>query len=201
MGLEHAFLSQMREQLATGDILQKHVYIPTVLGQSFEVDLHVMRGTIKGWLMELSILYSLAMWSTCWDLMSSSLRMIFAQLNLPVALRLTSRTLPKEPECRGSYLSRGPSGSRSPWSTPTASLIFRLSSTLLYSEHRTNRLTHHPPLKKHPGNWERNDGKGKGIHMVWLGVLGKGWKGTEVKYCLLTIALLTIILEISELCL
>ena len=61
MGLEHAFLSQMRDQLATGDILQEHVEIPTVLGQSFEVDLHVMRGTIKGWLMELSILYSLAM--------------------------------------------------------------------------------------------------------------------------------------------
>jgi hypothetical protein len=51
----------MREQLATGDILQEHVEIPTVLGQSFEVDLHVVRGTIKGWLMELSILYSLAM--------------------------------------------------------------------------------------------------------------------------------------------
>lgn len=51
----------MREQLAPGDVLQKHVEVPAILGESFEVDLRVVGGTMKGWLMELSILYSLAM--------------------------------------------------------------------------------------------------------------------------------------------
>jgi hypothetical protein len=135
----------MREQLPAGDVLQKHVEVSTVLGQSFEVDLGLMDVTMKGWEMELRILYSLEMWSTCCDLMSSSLRMTFTQLNLPVALRLTNRTLPKEPESKGTYLHPALSDNRSPLSTPTASLVFRLSSTLLYSKHRTNTLTSTPP--------------------------------------------------------
>ena len=51
----------MREQLPAGDVLQKHVEVSTVLGQSFEVDLGLMDVTMKGWEMELSILYSLEM--------------------------------------------------------------------------------------------------------------------------------------------
>ena len=61
MGLEHALFSQMREQLSAGDVLQKHVEVSAVLGQSFEVDLGNMDVTMKGWEMELSILYSLEM--------------------------------------------------------------------------------------------------------------------------------------------
>jgi hypothetical protein len=98
MGLEHALLPQMREELPSRDILQEHVQLPTILSQPLEVDLHGGGGTMKGWEMPLRMRYSLEMWSTCCDLMSSSFRMIFTQEYLPVALRRTSRTRPNDPE-------------------------------------------------------------------------------------------------------
>ena len=95
---EHALLAKVREQLSSGNVFQEHVQLPTVLGEPFEGDLRGLCGTMNGCVSELRILYSLAMWSTCCDLMSSSLRMIFTQEYLPVAFRLTSRTRPNDPE-------------------------------------------------------------------------------------------------------
>lgn len=98
MRFEHALLAKVSEQLPSGDVFQEHVKLSTILGKPFEGDLRGLVGTMKGWVSELSILYSLAMWSTCCDLMSSSLRMTFTQEYLPVVFRLTSRTRPNDPE-------------------------------------------------------------------------------------------------------
>jgi hypothetical protein len=114
VGLEHALLPEMGEELSSGDVLQEHVEVSVVLGESFEVDLRGVRLTMKGWVTEERILYSLAMWSTCCDLMSSSFRMIFTQLNLPVPLRLTRRTRPKDPNSLGMYPRPALSGTSSP---------------------------------------------------------------------------------------
>jgi hypothetical protein len=48
VGLEHALLSQVGEELATGNELHEHVEIARVLGESVEVDLRGEGCTTKG---------------------------------------------------------------------------------------------------------------------------------------------------------
>jgi hypothetical protein len=114
MRLKHALLPQMCEELTSGDILQEHIQLSTILRQSLKVDLNGRGGTMKGWEMPLRMRYSLEMWSTCCDLISSSFRIIFTQEYLPVALRRTSRTRPKDPELPAAYPRPAPSGTSSP---------------------------------------------------------------------------------------
>jgi hypothetical protein len=97
VGFEHAFLAEMVEEFSSGDVFHEHVDIFGVLGDTFEINLNGGGGTIKGWLIELRILYSLEMWSTCWDLISSSFFMILTQEYFVVCFFFTSFTFPKEP--------------------------------------------------------------------------------------------------------
>lgn len=127
---EHALLAKMSEELSSGDVLHVDVKIAGVLGESFEVNLNKKDSTMKGWLIVLRMRYSLEMWSTCCDLMSSSFFMILTQKYLFEFFFLTSRTLPKEPMSYRAYLLRELQGTRSPLYLPIPFLFFRLSSTL-----------------------------------------------------------------------
>lgn len=51
----------MGEELTSGDILQEHIQLSTILCQPFEVDLHRKDVTMKGWESPLRMRYSLAM--------------------------------------------------------------------------------------------------------------------------------------------
>ena len=57
MRLEHAFLPEMREELASRDVLHKHVEMPRALGESIEVDLSNASLTMKGWVTQLRMRY------------------------------------------------------------------------------------------------------------------------------------------------
>lgn len=61
VGLKHAFLSQMSKQLPARNVLHEHVQASGILSQSIKVNLSNEQHTIKGWLIELRILYSLLM--------------------------------------------------------------------------------------------------------------------------------------------
>lgn len=97
MGLEHALFPEMREEFSSGDVLHEDVEIAGVLGEALEVDLNKKDTTMKGWLMLLRMRYSLEMWSTCCDLISSSFFIILTQKYLFEFFFFTSRTLPNEP--------------------------------------------------------------------------------------------------------
>jgi hypothetical protein len=98
VSLEHALLSQVGEELSSRNELHEHVEVAGILCEAVEVNLSGRGCTTKGWEMVLRILYSLAMWSTCCDLMSSDFFMILTQEYLLVFFFLTSRTVPKDPE-------------------------------------------------------------------------------------------------------
>lgn len=129
MGFEHPFFAEVSKQLSSRNIFHEHVDVFGGLGKSREVDLSWLRLTMKGWEMELRILYSLLMWSTCWALMSSAFFMIFTHEYLCVLFFLARRTVPKEPRWEGEYLLQ------EWWSFQSLSdwcpccLVFRLSST------------------------------------------------------------------------
>jgi hypothetical protein len=112
--LEHAFLAEVREELTSRNVLEEHVELSCVLRESLEGDLDGRRDTIKGCEIELRIRYSLAMWSTCCDLMISSFFMIFTQEYLPLVFFLTSRTRPNEPASRKEYPHPALSDTRNP---------------------------------------------------------------------------------------
>lgn len=65
MSFEHAFFPEVREEFAPRHVLHEHVDVFGVLGKSSEVDLDEDISTMKGCEIELKILYSLLMWSTC----------------------------------------------------------------------------------------------------------------------------------------
>lgn len=97
MGFEHAFFSEMIEKLPSWDELQKHVDELRVLSDSFEIHLRQTKLTMNGWFIELRILYSFEMWSTCCDFISYSFFMIFTHRYFDVFFFFTSLTFPKEP--------------------------------------------------------------------------------------------------------
>jgi hypothetical protein len=94
---------------------------------------------MKGWEIELRMRYSLEMWSTCCDFISSSFFMIFTQLYFPVFFFFTSRTCPNEPASPNPYPSPGWSGTRSPSEPPLPDRFFTLSSTALLIFYIINR--------------------------------------------------------------
>lgn len=129
----------MGEELTPRHVLHEHVEVAGVLRESLEVDLRGGRGTMKGWEMELKMRYSLEMWSTCCDLISSSFFMIFTQLYFPVFFFFTSRTCPNEPALPHPYPIPGWSGTRSPSEPPLPDRFFTLSSTALLIFYIINR--------------------------------------------------------------
>lgn len=97
MGLEHTLFAQMSEEFSPRHIFHEDVKTAWVLSDSFEINLRQATSTIKVWFIELSILYSLDMWSTCCALIISSLFIILTQEYRTVFFFLTKRTLPNEP--------------------------------------------------------------------------------------------------------
>ena len=61
MWFEHALFAEVVEQLSSRNVLHEHVDIFRVLSDTFEIDLNQQKGTMKGWLIVLRILYSLEM--------------------------------------------------------------------------------------------------------------------------------------------
>jgi len=118
MRFKHTLLPQMREKFSSRYVFQKHVETTWVLRNALEIDLNHMDDTMNGCEIELSILYSLDMWSTCCAFMRSSFFIIFTHEYLDVFFFLTSRTCPKEPTWSGWYLILEWLSSRSLWCWP-----------------------------------------------------------------------------------